>query len=729
MTENEIAVTPTTGPRAARLAFRRCRLAAALVAILGAAAPMASATVDELEEPSVESTAATGEAASTAEASVESTVPTTRARTPDRPRDGRRRSDPRGALPEVTVTGQALPDPLIAVERKQASDVRGLFAGEPAVEIGGGARVAQRLYLRGIEGSNLNITVDGARQGQNLYNHRGGLANVDPEILKRVEVQPGPVAADQGHGALGGAIRFVTVDAQDRLAPGQTVGGLIKAAGASADRMQRGVIGTWAALGDEAGLLFYGTYSDYDDYRTGGGFRVPFSGGRDRTALLKWTLLDAAGHDLRVGIEQNDASGLNFMQRGDYPWQLQPSDFRARPPQLHSQRRDRKTLEWRYDGGPSWLDLSLRAYDGRDDFYAPNSNGERFTSDGAGWDVRNTAVFRFAEWNWDLVTGIDWLDEKGLNQRNNREARANRYQNTGLFVQNRVGNDTVDFNFGVRHDAFRTRFRTTNRVDDEATLVNLGGRIRFGQGWSAFGGYGEAARGAGTIPIHFAGNVIENATFNGRVGGDLRPELAEQRELGLRWGGDDDALTLEAIAFRTEIANPILYLQPGTGGLGNRPVTGFLNADRSARFSGFELRGSWRFEDWAVDGGLTTIETRDLPAEPQFLARYGAPVGDRLALTVLRDVGTQWRFGYTLTAVRRLDDVPADQIVFIEKPGYATHDLSVNWRSSTIAGFDVAFAVRNLTDKLYVRHTTFTQNGFATEEPGRDVRLTIAYQF
>ncbi len=677
----------------------------------------------------VEATAIRSADAPVEQAASETTPTASRAPARKSAPERQRRTASSEALPEVTVTGQLLPDPVIAVDHRQATDVRGLFEGLSSVEVGGGVRAAQRLYLRGIESTNVNITVDGARQGQNLYNHRGGTGNVEPEILRRVEIQPGPVTADQGHGALGGEIRYITIDAQDRLVPGEVLGGVVKSTAANADRLRRGVIGTWAALGAHSGLLFYGSYGDYDDYRTGGGFRVPFSGGQDRTALLKWTLLDAGGHDLRIAIEHNHARGLNFMQRGDYPWQLQPIDFRTRPPQLQIQRRDRKSIEWHYDGGPGWLDLRLSGYDTRDDFFAPGSRGERFTSGAHGLDVRNTVAFGIGPWTWNIVFGVDRLDQRGQNQRNDREPRPNRYRNTGSFLQNRLGSESLDIDFGVRHDAFQTRFRTTNRVENEATLVNFGGRYRFGGGWSLFGGHGEAARGGGTIPIHFAGNVVENATFNGRIGGDLRPERADQRQFGLRWGSDDDALTIEAVRFRTEISHPILYAQPGSGGLGNRPVTGFFNADRSARWSGLELRGQLRLGAWSIDGGATHVRTRDLPSEPQFLARYGAPLGDRLTVSIDRTVGSEWRVGYTLTAVDRARHVPTNQSVFLPQPGYATHDLALNWQPAALAGFGLGLALRNLTDRLYVRHTTFTQNGFATEEPGRDLRLTVAYRF
>ncbi|MEG1055504.1 MAG: TonB-dependent receptor plug domain-containing protein, partial [Janthinobacterium sp.] len=145
---------------------------------------------------------------------------------------------PLATLPEVKLIGQSAPDaPLSGItrisretlQRQQAMDVADIFANEPAVSIGGGASNAQRLYLRGVDGANLNISIDGARQGRSLHQHRGDLGGIDPDLLKQVDIQPGP-SADAGPGALGGSIRFDTVDAQDLLAPGKRAGASVRAA-------------------------------------------------------------------------------------------------------------------------------------------------------------------------------------------------------------------------------------------------------------------------------------------------------------------------------------------------------------------------------------------------------------------------------------------------------------------------------------------------------------------
>ncbi|MCG6118717.1 MAG: TonB-dependent receptor plug domain-containing protein [Aquimonas sp.] len=633
-------------------------------------------------------------------------------------------------MPQVTVVGRALPDPIERIERRQAKDIREIFAEEPAIDIGGGTRNGQRLYLRGIEATNLNITVDGARQGQNLYNHRGGLGNIDPDLLKRVDIQPGPAAADQGHGALGGSIRFVSVDAQDRLAPGQRFGVQGRASLTTADQTRRLSTGVAARVGAEGGLLAQVSYGEYDDLRIGDGERVPFSGGRDRMAVARYSLLQAQGHELRLGIKRNEAAGLNFMQRGDYPWQLQPIDLRARPPQRQELSRETATLDWRWRPDASWLDLGLNLYDTENDFNAPDSGGERFTSAVRGFDLRQTFSYEWGGWAGRLTTGVDGFTDRGSNRRSNREPRFNRYSNTGLFAQNRLASERGNLSFGLRHDDFETRIRN-DASDNSELLINAGGLIELGAGFALFAGYGESARGAGTIPIHFAGNAVERLRFNGEFDGQLRPEFAEQSELGLRFsrnaGGGE--FGVEVLGFRTRISDPIVYEQPGSGGLGNRPVTAFRNLDTPARFSGSELRLHYAGNALQAQLGLARLNTRDLPAQPQFLARFGAPSGDRAVFTLTHAFSPALNFGYTLTAVRRLDEVQAGQIVFIPKAGYSTHDLFLNWELPRLPGASLALALRNLGDRQYIRHGTFTQDGFATQEPGRDFRLSVGYRF
>lgn len=636
---------------------------------------------------------------------------------------------PGGQRIEILGTRPSL-DVADRVLRGQASDVRDLFTANASTDIGGGTRNGQRLYLRGVEGSQLNITIDGARQGANLYNHRGGLNNIDPEIVKRVELNPGPPGADEGYGALGGSVRFETIDAQDRLRPGQAFGGLAKLGGATASRLERGSAGGWARLGESLGLVAYFSEARYGDLRTGGGQRVPFSGGVERSQLLKASWLDVAGHSLRMGFEDNKADGLNYMQRGDYPWQIQPT-FATRPPQDQSLTRRATTLRWDYNPGSRWVNLRASLADSDTEFFAPNSNSERFTSKVRNGELRNEVRLDLGALSSRTTVGIDRFEDRGASDILNRPSTRSGTRNTGFFVQSRLNADRWGLEAGARQDRWSTSF-VSRSAQGSATSLNLQGEVEAGPGLTLFGGVGEAARGYSTIPLQFTRNIVASGLlFNGSATGTLRSETARLSEVGMRWRKLHAGLrmALEAKAYDNRVRDGILYRQPGTGGLGGRPVTEFFNYGQVVRFHGMEVNGDLAWAGHASRLSLARPKVAQLPPDPQFIARYGAPTGGKLVWDHRWQASPGLTLGYTLTAVRRLGVVPNNQVVFIPRAGYVLHDLQVLWRPLDEHDLTLALAANNLGDRRYSSQLTFTERGLATEEAGRNLRLTATWMF
>lgn len=105
-----------------------------------------------------------------------------------------------GALTDVDLDRKA-------IQAIQANDLSDLFRNVPSVAVGGSLGIAQKIYVRGLEDSMLNVTIDGAPQRGTLFHHVGRVS-IEPELLKSVQVQAGAGEADSGFGAIGGAIRF-----------------------------------------------------------------------------------------------------------------------------------------------------------------------------------------------------------------------------------------------------------------------------------------------------------------------------------------------------------------------------------------------------------------------------------------------------------------------------------------------------------------------------------------
>ena len=109
----------------------------------------------------------------------------------------------------------------------QASHLSDFLDVVPGASVGGTSAVNQRVRVRGLDDTNLKVTIDGARQEGPLFYHMGDIT-IDPDMLKKVEVAVGNNSVTLGNDALGGAVAFETVDAADLLKPEQRIGSRVK---------------------------------------------------------------------------------------------------------------------------------------------------------------------------------------------------------------------------------------------------------------------------------------------------------------------------------------------------------------------------------------------------------------------------------------------------------------------------------------------------------------------
>lgn len=599
-------------------------------------------------------------------------------------------------------------------EQSAAREVRDLFAGITDISIGGGDRQGRRLFLRGAEGSNVNISVDGARQGPNLYNHRGGMLGVDPAILKQVSIHAGPARAEDGAGAMAGSLQFTTKDAQDFIASNAQLGGFVRAGYASAQQAK--TLNSALALQHQAGfgVLLYAGGTDADEQRIGGGDKVPFSGYDDRNLLVKFTHI--GDHTVRLGHEVNRTRGLNFQQRGDYPYQVQPP-IQNRPPRLQTLQRESTSFDYRFRSDHDWFKPQLVAYQQKTSWESLDNLNEAFYSQGQGITLKNTLLLSS---HGKLLLGMDYLSEQGDAQGNNLPTKQNvvDYDNLGVFLQTDWQLADLLLTAGVRRDAYQTAYG-----EDEARghiwSPNVQAQYQLGSHWQLFAGYGTSGRGFGTLPVHFARNIQPG------VAAPAKAERAQQQELGLRLADlalGQASLNAEVAYFHNTLRDFIIYTHGGTGGLGNRPVTALANQAEVIHFEGVNAKLALTWQNWFSELNVNHTSTRNLPVLPQHSARAGALLGDKAHLRLGQQLTPTWHWSYQLTVQQGITINELDR-----KAGFSTHDLNINWQA--MPDLELTLALHNLTDKRYISHSTLRQNGFATEEPGRDLRLAVSYQF
>ena len=99
---------------------------------------------------------------------------------------------PHTTLQTITITAnqsineQAQTDAVYVDEytpAQQAAHLSDFLEVVPNVAVGGTSAVNQRVQIRGLDDTNLKVTVDGARQEGYLFHHMGNLV-IDPELLK-----------------------------------------------------------------------------------------------------------------------------------------------------------------------------------------------------------------------------------------------------------------------------------------------------------------------------------------------------------------------------------------------------------------------------------------------------------------------------------------------------------------------------------------------------------------
>ena len=648
---------------------------------------------------------------------------------------------------EALVVVGRLTDTLVdreQLERVQANDLSDIFRSTPSVAVGGSLGIAQKIYVRGLEDSQLNVTIDGAPQHGTLFHHIGRVS-IEPELLETVELQAGAGEATSGFGAIGGAIRFRTRDAADLLRPGQDIGAMARAGWLSNDGYK--LSGTvYARITGDVGVVGSYVHSDRDDFKDGDGNRVRGTSAQQQLGFIKVGGDLGGGHDFSLSYEHRDEQGL-FGARPNWPVlageALYPADAK------------RQTLVGNYgaDLGRG-LSLELTGYWTRAEFSVDRfdrwglygasieswGGDARFIADlgrhnvTVGAEMRDDGVAseylaapaQWADWAWDPAVGR--FEENG--------------KLFGLYLQDRWNPvDPLQISFGVRYDSYDLDLLTYDTgTDSDGFSFNAGAEYEVVPGLSFNVGYGEAFRGkeigdAFTLE-HRPGREIFQA--------NLRPERVGNFEAGAAY--EAGGFTASAVYFNMKIEDVILdqlYRGPFP-----QDTVYFENVG-NFRSDGIELQAGYRSGAFGVRGFYNTYTSRlnGNRIEGYEHIALGNTLGDNWNVTASFDPSPSLGFEASLTRYEAVNDletlfrdvelayVPAT--VLIDKPGYTVVDLFARWQPLDDDRVSIAAAVYNLFDKQYIAHASVAdysgvpdyENVSGLPETGRNVRLTLSFKY
>ncbi|WP_338445102.1 TonB-dependent receptor [Pelagerythrobacter marensis] len=629
------------------------------------------------------------------------------------------------------------------IELTQANDLRDLFRRVPSVAVGGSLGIAQKIYVRGLEDSLLNVSIDGAQVQGTLFHHIGRVA-IEPELLEQVEVQTGAGEATSGFGAIGGAIRFRTRDAADLLTPGRTVGGMAKAGWFSNDGYKLSAT-LYARLIGDVGIVGSYVHSDLDAFDDGAGNTIRGTAAEQNLGFVKIGGEVGGGHRFSLSYEQRDEEG-EFGARPNWPVRADDTLFPAEA------KRRTAIANYGYDfGGPLSLeatgywtraefeldrfdrwglygaeienwggDLRLRARAGAHDLTV----GAEYRRDAVFSEYRDDPAM-WQDWAWDPTVGR--FEEEG--------------ELFGLYLQDRWQVlDPVLVSFGVRYDSYALDLRTYGaQTDSDGLSFNVGVDYEIAPALTANIGYAEAFRGK---------EIGDAFTLEHRPGRDilqpgLRPERVGNFEAGLAY--EADGLFASVAYFNMEIEDVILdQLYSGPA-----PQDGaYFENVGTFRSDGIELRAGYRRDAFGLRAHYNHYSPR-LNGRPingyEHLA-LGNTLGDSWNVTASYDPAPALGFEASLTRFERVDDLEVlfrDAELFgidtatIDKPGYTVVDLFGRWQPFGDERLSLLAGVYNLFDETYIAHasvgdyTAIPDYGIVSglPEAGRNVRLSASVRF
>ena len=208
-------------------------------------------------------------------------------------------------LNEIKVTGTAVPTRVTRnqLDRETSTDLKQVMKDQIGMDVGGGNGVAQFYSIRGVGEDKINLEVDGTSQSTKIFHHQSRF-QLDPALVKSINVEKGTGAASAGLGAVGGTIRVTTVDAKDLLTDGKPFGFKL-GAGLSSNK---GSTGNAAVYGYQNGFdaLFAGNFLNNRDYKDGNGNVNLGSRLKQHSYLAK------------LGYDFNDDHGIRLTYRQEY---------------------------------------------------------------------------------------------------------------------------------------------------------------------------------------------------------------------------------------------------------------------------------------------------------------------------------------------------------------------------------------------------------------------------
>jgi hemoglobin/transferrin/lactoferrin receptor protein len=631
-------------------------------------------------------------------------------------------------------------------ELLQANSIFDTLKNEASINIGGGgASNAKRIYVRGLESSTLNTTVDGASQGKNMFQHRGNELGINPDILNVIDVRTAPDASKAG--ALGGSIEMETKDAQDLVRYNETVGANVKAGYNSNTESALGGLTAYKVFAQDYGVIASVSLLNTENYTDGHDQEMLGTAYKDANYFLKFNMDNINGHNLALSFNQNTNSGdmqwgktgsdkglnvdpslLEYIESTTTSYGLQHNYTNEQLLNLDSSLYQTKVLVDRQETGAEYeneqIGLKIQNH-----FYVTTASTKNKIS--VGFQIVDE------ESTSDQATGSTYTDASGNSVTSGYHPITS--TNRALFLQGVTTIDDLDIRYGLRWDDYDLE-TGLGKASDNTISPNIGVDYQLNQHSNVYANYGMASRMTGTVPFTWMMHIADGYSYSS----DLTAEKSARVEIGYDIVTKDlfaagDSVEFDASIFQTEITDLILSKSGLTNASGKTSVAGeagialtdMINSDKEHRAKGFNLKASYFYDAYYASlsySHLDTNTTIESAGEPLTIRRVSGFDSKKVVLNGGMELANGLTLNYTLTGVA---DINNDQL---KREGYIVHDISAKYQNNYESPWTFYATILNLTDKYYADHNTLASGDVRTSndyrrEMGRDIRLSVKYEF
>ncbi len=615
------------------------------------------------------------------------------------------------------------------LEKLSANSLADIFRNQAEISTGGSFGVAQKVYIRGIEDTMINVTIDGALQSGYLFHHQGRLS-LEPELLKRVDIIAGAGDATSGSGALGGALRFETKDPEDLLQTNDDFGGIIKL-GYYSNNSGLKTSGTlFGNITESVSGMITVAKATGDNIVDGNGNDAPYTETDQDIGFAKIVAELTDEQKLSFSYESRADDETRLLRTHWHPSRKNP----AIPQESH-----RETYTLNYDFNPqgnALIDLNVNVYNTDNSIEHLHFDEESNTSniyyavfESTGIALRNTSLLA----QHKIVSGFDYrqddakLEDLGTNYLLEGKEEGTVY---GLYAQDYFTlNEHLMLSYGVRYDDYELLDDRQVKYDSNGFSPNVNATYAFNDHFSIYTGYAQAIRGQKVKELFVLGY------YSNEEG--LSEETAKNYEIGFNYMAN--GLTISGDIYRSDILDVVSTAKnlEGTSSSELKNVGDIKNV-------GFNINARYSWSDFSLGLGysnsnpewqehINPILVGQSLSDQDF--SVGTSVGNTWVIDLNYAVHADVELSWVANISERLTDAgvnvwTGDQLP--EKSGYAVHDIMAKWYVMGSESLSLNVAVKNIFDKFYYDHATYGTYGpidTGVAEAGRDFRLTLAWQF